>query len=129
MSRSSARSLTVSDDDEKFWCYVLLTSAIAHRAPFLEDKYSWPDTGFFRRLDPLRVPFVAQHLRDSLLDDHGYMGRLKASIERRASWQDRAQLEAVEERSNEEAKNGEKMNNIKIKSCRERAGRWRSDVK
>ena len=64
---------------------LLLTSAIAHRAPFLEDKYSWHDTGFFWRLDPLPVPFVAQHLRDSLLDDHGYMGRLKASIERRAS--------------------------------------------
>ena len=32
-----------ADDDDKFWCYVRFTSAIAHRAPFpfLVDKHSW----------------------------------------------------------------------------------------
>ncbi|XRB17971.1 hypothetical protein RI054_17g78160 [Pseudoscourfieldia marina] len=67
-----------------------------------------PDTGLFRRIVPMPVPFVANHLRDSLLEEDGYILRLKASVEWRAARHrhDRAQLIAVEERSNAEADKG-----------------------
>ena len=41
--------------------------------------------GLFRRVEPVPAPFIAQHLKESLLDEDGYLNMLKSSIERRAA--------------------------------------------